>query len=238
MGALSHKSQGILDAVETDDDRLAELILAPRLLNAVREQTISEHATRINAQAWSLEVLNPECCTILLNQPRPPGHKCLLNTGDSVTVKIGTFIARWLLPKLQPLAAEHHAGLCEQRLSYMLHYTQQHAEASWRVRKCHVDDSDITLSTCIGVHGGWEGADLVYATSCTPNARPVTPNLDDPNTRIVTHTHQPGVGVLHTGAAYHMVTPLQSGERLSLVCMAFEDNALWKHEYYRDQGNS
>ena len=98
-----------------------------------------------------------------------------------------------------------------------------------------MDDSDVTLSICVGEAGGWTGGDLIYAVD---NARPDTPDLQDSQTHMVTHVHQPGVGVFHTGTAYHMVSPMQSGERFSLVSMAFYDDAEWKRDYYTTHQSS
>lgn len=131
--------------------------------------------------------------------------------------------------------------LCELRRSYALHYRPKESQAApadnGRVFRCHVDDCDVTLATCLGCAAEdtpeWTGADLHYVDAEQGGGpQPGTSDLSDPNVVVQQHKHVPGTGVLHGGGAYHYVSPLLEGERATLVVQAmWEDGWEWKKTF-------
>lgn len=145
-------------------------------------------------------------------------------------------------------------ALCDLRRSYALRYrpasTGDDPADRGRVFACHVDDCDITLATCLGAAAandddeqlekphtrGWLGADLLYVDPLDQLGvpRPGTPDLNDPSVVVRRHVHAAGVGVLHGAEAYHYVSPMEVGERATLVTQAMiDDGATWKRDFLR-----
>ena len=177
------------------------------------------------------------------------------------TARVGSLLSRVVLPHLVQAAhvdnllpgifderprrrqCERTSGpaLCDMRRAYALRYRLTEAADSGRVFVCHVDDCDVTLAICLGGIGpddapAWLGADLNYVvpSAAAGQARPGTPDLNDPCIEVRQHVHRPCVGVLHGGEAYHFVGPLLAGERVTLVVQAMrETGAEWKREFLR-----
>jgi hypothetical protein len=183
--------------------------------------------------------------------------------------RVSALLARRVLPQLasaarnvlarqaqRPLrgrvaaAAEGPCGLCEVRRSYALRYrapVETHVAATtggpdlWRVFRCHVDDSDVTLATCLGgtcdAGPTWRGSDLCYVEARQAEDGSQRPGTPDPSERVeYVHRHAAGVGVLHGSGAYHYVTPLVAGERATLVAQAmWDDGQDWKHIFLAGQ---
>jgi len=160
-------------------------------------------------------LLQAACCSVDLLDPQ-----CSLRGAVVSSVKRG------LVPLPVPL--------CDERRAYALQYHANSTADGGRVFRCHVDDSDITLATCLGdPKKAWTGADLNYVER-TPGQplRPGTPDLCDPSVVVRQHTHTPGVGVLHGGECFHFVSPLEAGERATLVAQAMlDDGASWKRTF-------
>lgn len=197
----------------------------------------------------SLPVLEPDAAAQLEDELRSSSvaasqGRMVLTQGHGadfpLTTALAGVLAREVLPRLAPLVSPGGSGqdagevrLCGESLAYVLRYGGPgHAADHGRVHRCHQDDSDLTLAVCLGAAAGWRGADLTYVLD--QPGRPGTPDLDAPECATVRHEHQIGVGVLHGGGVYHMVSPLQSGERFSLVVLAMRDDATWKRTFYSD----
>ena len=152
---------------------------------------------------------------------------------------LAALLAREVLPRLAPLVGSNGepVRLCSEGRHYVLRYSAEAAADNGRVFRCHQDDSDLTLAVCLGSSSGWRGADLLYVRDSSAS-RPGTPDLNAPETSTVRHVHQIGVGVLHGGGVYHLVEPLLSGERLTLVVLAMRDDAAWKRTFYAETGGA
>jgi len=209
-------------------------------------------ATRLTPSAVSLPILTSAGAAALEAElsAAPMQPRRVLTRFDEgpsdwpLAASLGALLAREVLPRVARLVCEgaDTARLCDETFAYVLAYGGAGAGQvdSGRVFRCHQDDADLTLAVCIGTVAGWRGADLLYVTPSADAAskRPGTPDLNDASTATVCHEHALGVGVLHDGSAYHMVSPLLEGERLTLVVMAMRDDAAWKRTFFRRENAS
>ena len=226
-------------------------LLHPDLREALAGVT-PPSASRLTPSAVALPILTSAAAAALEAElAAAPMHPRLVLTrfddGPSewpLAASLGALLAREVMPSLVQLVCEgaDSPKLCEESLTYVLRYGGAGAGHvdSGRVFRCHQDDADLTLAVCIGTTSGWRGADLLYVTPRVDAAskRPGTPDLNDASNATVCHEHALGVGVLHDGSAYHMVSPLLEGERLTLVVMAMRDDAAWKRTFFRRENAS
>mmetsp|Transcript_43951 Transcript_43951/g.91754 ORF Transcript_43951/g.91754 Transcript_43951/m.91754 type:complete len:261 (+) Transcript_43951:202-984(+) len=188
--------------------------------------------TFLTPDVVALPVLSHQCLTMLHDGDSRPltasGHR---TRPVGLIAMVAAFLARCVLPRLVcllPGASSGAPSLCANGVAYCLRYASECATDGGRVFRCHVDDSDFTLVLCIGIESGWTGADLLYVKGCH-YGRPSTPESSEAD--CVRHKHKMGVGVLHTGNAYHCVEPLTDGERHSLVLAVMRNDAKWKQTF-------
>lgn len=232
-----------MDAVATAVDAAA--LLDPDLREALASGTAPPF-TRLTQNAVELPILTSAGAAALEAElaaaPMQPRLELTRFDGGAsewpLAASLGALLAREVMPRFARLVSEDaqdNLKLCDETLTYVLRYGGASAGIvdKGRVFRCHQDDADLTLAVCIGAASGWRGSDLLYVTSVADDERPGTPDLDDPSTATISHEHSLGVGVLHDGSAYHMVSPLREGERLTLVVMAMRDDAAWKRTFFR-----
>ena len=94
----------------------------------------------------------------------------------------------------------------------------------------HVDDSDVTLSLCLG--GRFSGSGLQFeGVRCGLHLdHPARPE------EISTVAHRPGEGVLHLGKRRHRVLPITAGSRVGLILWARRSGSRERFEAEADAG--
>jgi hypothetical protein len=241
------------------EDALTRLSLHPSLLAALdagTEASLAALLTPVNSYAVSLPILHPNTGAALAAELRATmEHTTRLSLTHQSPCSAASRVAAVLsqvLPKLVQAAGtvvkitggasalhlsrpsrsapDSSRRLCSARRSYAVRYRVGVMADSGRVHRCHVDDSDVTLATCLGggKGGRWTGADLNYVET----SRPGTPDPNYPCTVVRQHVHTACVGVLHGGNAYHYVSPLLEGERMTIVTQAMvEDGSEWKRSF-------
>ena len=219
-------------------------VLDPSLAAALRRASdgCGELLRPLTSQAVVVPVLTADAAASVASELRAVAPCDMYDLASEEHFRVAQSVVEVLENVVMPILAlqldPRGRQICALRRTYALRYANdgQAMPDRGRTRRVHVDDCDVTLAICLD--GEWQGADLVYVEPpADGRPRPRTPDPSDPAVNVVRHTHQCGVGVLHSGEAYHFVDELSAGERFTLVVQAmWDDGAAWKRTFLQRSG--
>ena len=220
-----------------------EALIHPALAASLSHGRCSS-AHSITTQAYSCPVLSSTASVALEKEalsaapcPRIELLPTLSCSDCPLVAHAAAYLGEHVMQHLVAAIFPDRPPLCDAKRAYLLRYGAGTVPDGGRTHRIHVDDCDVTLAICLGNTAGersFEGADLLYIEPPHDGSqRPRTPDpVADPSVVVVRHEHTPGVGVLHHGDAYHVVEPLLSGVRCTLVIQAmFRDGRAWKETF-------
>lgn len=216
-------------------DRFAAL--HPELATAIHDSHLKHLLSKVTSQAFALPVLSPACAARVAAELRTATARDTYNLDSAefpVAREVASLLQNDVLPGLASIIEPGRGRLCEIGRAYALRYSTSDAHGipdQGRTHRVHVDDCEVTLAVCLD--GTWHGADLCYIEPpADGRPRPSTPDPSDPSISVARHRHECGMGVVHSGDAYHFVDDLHSGERFTIVVQAmWDDGAAWKRTF-------